>query len=119
MPAAIDKLRRELQEAREALGQVRAARIAAEVNSALAGGEPSVALFLDEGGAEAARHAAKRIIAEPGRVALVAAASPDGVAVLAARAPGATFDCGAFVKRVTAALGRRHPCADRSARRRR
>jgi alanyl-tRNA synthetase len=107
VPAAIGKLRRELQEAREALGQVRAARIAAELDAALAAGDPRVALFLDEGGAEAARHAAKRVIAEPGRVALIAAVAQDGIALLAARGQGADFDCGGFVRRVTAALGGR------------
>jgi alanyl-tRNA synthetase len=105
VPAALAKLRRELAETREALGQARA-RLAAEladglIAAARARGETTVAAFLEDGDVEALRVLAKRIAAEPGLVALLATPTH----VLAARGPGSTFDCAAFVKRLPGARG--------------
>jgi alanyl-tRNA synthetase len=111
VPAAIAKLRRELQEAREALGQARARAIAERAGELIAGaraaGVTTVAALLDGLDADGLRAAAKRIVAEPDLVALLAAPGEGGVHLLAARGAASSFDCGAFIKRAAAALGGR------------
>jgi alanyl-tRNA synthetase len=107
VPTALAKLKRELQETREKLGQARARVMEALAEELLAGGGPVVAALVEDADAEALRLLAKRLTRKPGVVALLAGASGDGIAVLAARAAAASFDCGAFVKRVAAAHGGR------------
>ena len=53
------------------------------------------------------RAVAKRITAEAGFVALLAAPGEGGQQVLAARGAGSDFDCGGFLKRIAAAHGGR------------
>jgi alanyl-tRNA synthetase len=89
--AAVDKLRRDLAGARDALkdGRERLAELTA--NALVVGEGPVVACV--PGDAELLRAIAARVTGA-GRDALLAAASPDGVAVLFARAAGSALDCG-------------------------
>jgi alanyl-tRNA synthetase len=89
---AVDKLRRDLAGARDALkeGRERLAELTADALLA-SGGGPIAACV--PGDAELLRAIAARVTAA-GRDALLAATSPDGVAVLFARAAGSALDCG-------------------------
>jgi alanyl-tRNA synthetase len=111
VPAAIQKLRRELTEARESLGEARgrlAERAAVElVAAAREKGEARVVAVFEGADIAFLRAVAKRVTAEPTFVALLAARTPEGQMVLAARGAESDFDCGAFVKRVAAAHGGR------------
>jgi alanyl-tRNA synthetase len=111
VPAAIQKLRRDLTEARESLGEARgrlAERAAVElVAAARQKGETRVVAVFDAADVAFLRAVAKRVTAEPAMVALLAARNADGHMVLAARGAESDFDCGAFVKRVAAAHGGR------------
>jgi len=107
VPTALAKLRRDLQETREALGAARARLMDRLADALLAEGAPVVTALVEDADAEALRILAKRITGEPGRVALLAAAGPEGILILAARGAGSTFDCGAFIKRTAAAHGGR------------
>jgi alanyl-tRNA synthetase len=111
VPLAIQKLRRELTDARESLGEARgrlAERAALElVGAAHAKGETSVVAVFDGVDVPFLRAVAKRVTAEPKLVALLAARLSDGHHVLVARGSESDFDCGAFVKRVAAAHGGR------------
>jgi alanyl-tRNA synthetase len=111
VPAAIQKLRRDLTEARESLGEARgrlAERAAVElVAAAREKGEARVVAVFDAADVAFLRAVAKRVTAEPKLVALLAARTAEGHMVLAARGAESDFDCGAFVKRVAAAHGGR------------
>ena len=50
---------------------------------------------------------AARLTAEPGAVALLAAAEAEGMRVVVARSADSDFECGAFVKRLAASTGGR------------
>src|SRR5262249_42786567 len=105
VPTALAKLRRDLVETRDALGQARA-KLANQLADGLiadarARGHTVVAARVEAADVDALRILAKRIAAEPGFVALLCA----GTHVLAARGPGATFDCAAFVKGLPGARG--------------
>jgi alanyl-tRNA synthetase len=108
---AVQKLRRELAETRESLGQARsrlAERSAEElVAAARAKNETRVVAVFDGADVPFLRAVAKRVTAETGWVALLAARLPDAHLVLAARGSGSSFDCGAFLKRIAAAHGGR------------
>jgi alanyl-tRNA synthetase len=108
---AVDKLRRELTDTRMALGITRGrlAEAAAPglVADAKARGATQVVAVFDDADVDFLRAVAKRVIAEPGFVALLAARGAEGTHVLVTRAPDATFDCGAFLKRVAQATGGR------------
>jgi alanyl-tRNA synthetase len=109
--AGIDKLRRELTEAREALGRVRgrvAGSIATElVASADARGDRRVVGVVEDASLDLLRAIAGRITAEGDRVALLAGEADGGTIVLAARGPLSDFDCGGFLKRAAQAAGGR------------
>jgi alanyl-tRNA synthetase len=111
VPAAVDKLRRELDAARDALGQARAhlAQRAADEMMAVAraAGTPWVIGALDAAGAELLRAVAKRVTEEPRAVALLAGCDDDGIPVVVARGSESTFDCGAFLKLAAQAAGGR------------
>jgi alanyl-tRNA synthetase len=111
VPAAIDKLRRELTETRESLGQARArlAERAADaiIAAARAAGSPIVVAQLDDAPAELLRAIAKRVTATPEAVAILAGHDGDGAPVVLARGSSSTFDCGAFLKRAAQAAGGR------------
>jgi len=111
VPTAFEKLRRDLQETREALGLQRArlAEAAAEdlVRAARAAGETRLVAAFDDASVELLRQVAKRITAEPELVALLAARGPEGTQVLVARGASSPFDCGAFLRRLAQAAGGR------------
>jgi alanyl-tRNA synthetase len=112
VPAALARLRRDLQDAREALGQARARLLGQAIDALLsearAEGRSRVVAFFEDIDVEGLRFAAKRITAEAGWVALLGGnAGEGGVHLLCARAPGADFDCGAFVRGVATSAGGR------------
>jgi alanyl-tRNA synthetase len=111
VPASVDKLRRELTEAREALGATRARlaeHTAAELLATLEKSpEKRVVAVLDGANPDYLRAVAARLTALPEAVALLAGSTPDGLAVLIARGSGSTFGCGAFLKRAAEAAGGR------------
>jgi alanyl-tRNA synthetase len=111
VPAAIQKLRRELAETRETLGETRARlaeRAAVELLDAARGrGEWRVVASFDDADIAFLRAVAKRVTTDPTFVALLAARSSDGQLVLAARGAESSFDCGAFLRRVASAHGGR------------
>ena len=114
--AAVDKLRRELAEAREALGHARlrvAEALADELIAAAAarqGGAPGdlfVVGVVEDATVDLLRKVARRITARPDAVALLAGRAADGTPVLVARGAASAFGCGAFLKRAAAATGGR------------
>src|SRR5262249_33114275 len=111
VPLAIQKLRRELGEARESLGHVRERLAVAAAEELMAAAreqkQKRVVSLFEDGDTRFLRAVAKRVTAEAGWVALVAARTAEGTLVLAARGQGSDFDCGGFVKRVAAATGGR------------
>jgi alanyl-tRNA synthetase len=111
VPAAVDKLRRELTEAREALGAARARlaeHAAGELAAALeASPDKRVVAVLDGAGPEQLRAVAARLTSRPQAVVLLAGRLPDGLPVLIARGAGSSFGCGAFLKRAAEAAGGR------------
>ncbi|MCI0572046.1 MAG: alanine--tRNA ligase-related protein [Myxococcaceae bacterium] len=107
---AVDKLRRDLTEAREALGATRsrlADVVVAELAASLeqAPDRPVVAVL--DGGAELLRSVAARLTSRPESVVLLAGRTSEGLAVLVTRGSGSTFACGAFLKRAAEATGGR------------
>jgi alanyl-tRNA synthetase len=109
VPGAIDKLRRELDGAREALGHARgriAEATAAELAAAAGAGGRAVAV-IDDAGVDLLRAVATRLTARPAVVAFLAGRGPGGLDVLVARGAEARFDCGAFVKKAAAQAGGR------------
>lgn len=109
--AAIDRLRADLQSARDALGDVRArwAEGVAEklLRDAEAAGSSRVVCELAGESVDTVRALAARLSARPEVTAFVASRVDDGLLVLAARGEASGFDCGAWLKRVTAAHGGR------------
>ncbi|MET0591579.1 MAG: DHHA1 domain-containing protein, partial [Polyangiaceae bacterium] len=111
VPAAVEKLRRELTAARESLGQARASlaeRAADEIIAkARAEGRDLVVAQLEDAPAELLRAIAKRITESPAATAILAGRDNEGAPVVLARGAASTFDCGAFLKRAAqAAQGR-------------
>jgi alanyl-tRNA synthetase len=110
---AIEKLRRELGEAREALGQVRGKLANAIADELLAraggtGGASVVVAHLEDAPLDVLRAVAGRITASGDRAALLCGRAEDGGAmVVCARGGASTFDCGAFLKRAAQAAGGR------------
>jgi alanyl-tRNA synthetase len=108
VPAGLDKLRRELADARESLGRVRI-----RVASALADDfvraslDHAVVGVVEDASLDLVRAVAARITLQGNRVAMVAGAADGGTIVLVARGPESSFDCGAFLKRVAALAGGR------------
>lgn len=111
VPAAVEKLRRELHSAREALGHVRArlAQQAAEeiVASAVGEGSERVIAQLDDAPADLLRAVAKRIVEQPRAVAFLAGRDDEGAPVVVVRGAASDFDCGGFLKRAAQAAGGR------------
>lgn len=108
VPDAVERLRADLGEAERRLAATRKS-LAAITAERLLESTPSVLVTaaLPNADRELLREVGKRITAVAGRVALLAAPSPEGTPVFAARAEGADFDCGAFLKQLTAAVGGR------------
>lgn len=111
VPAGIEKLRRELTEAREALGRVRgrvASAFADELlRAARERGERTVVGVVEDASIDLVRAIAGRITAEGDLVALLAGQADGGTIVLVARGPESRFDCGVFLKRAAQAAGGR------------
>jgi alanyl-tRNA synthetase len=108
VPAGLDKLRRELADARESLGRVRirvASALADDFIHATA--DRTVVGVVDDASLDLVRAVAARITSHGDRVAMVAGAADGGTIVLVARGPDSKFDCGAFLKRVAAGAGGR------------
>ncbi len=109
--AAIDRLRADLQSARDALGDVRArwAEGVAEklLRDAAANGSSRVVCLLEGESIETVRALAARLAARPAAVAFVASRVDDGLLVLIARGAESGFDCGAWLKRAATAHGGR------------
>jgi alanyl-tRNA synthetase len=107
VPAAIQKLRRELGDTRETLGQA-LARLADQSASALieearAKGTSIVALF-DGVEVEFLRAIGKRVAVAPfALVGFLGARTPEGIKVLVVRSAQSRFDCGAFLKAAASA----------------
>ncbi|HEU4533401.1 MAG TPA: alanyl-tRNA editing protein, partial [Polyangiaceae bacterium] len=111
--AAVEKLRRELGEARAELGDVRT-RWARSVGAGMlaaarpgAAGERRVVAVFDDLPVELVRALATAFGASEGALAFLAARGPDGIAASVVRGPGVSFDCGAFLRRACAAAGGR------------
>jgi alanyl-tRNA synthetase len=108
---AIEKLRRELSAAREALGQVRAqiAQQKAEelISRARADGRRMVVAQLDGATLEVLRAIAQRVTEEPEAVALLAGSADDAAPVVVVRGSRSSFDCGAFLKHAMSTCGGR------------
>jgi alanyl-tRNA synthetase len=111
VPGAVDKLRRELTLAREALGRARsqiAEAAAAELEAAARESPDHRAIaVLDDASVELLRAIARRITAHPEATSFLAARVDGGVAAMVSRGSGSTFDCGAFLKRAAKAAGGR------------
>lgn len=109
--AAVEKLRRELAAAREALGHARArlAQRAADeiIVAARAEGRDTIIAQLEDAPAELLRAVAKRVTALPYAVAILAGQDDEGSPVVIARGNTSGFDCGAFLKRAAQAAGGR------------
>jgi len=114
--AAVEKLRRDLTEAREALGHARlrvAEALADELTAAAvarrgeAGGDLLVIGLIEDATVDLLRKVAQRITARPDAVALLAGRAPEGIYVLAARGSASTFPCGAFLKLAAMSAGGR------------
>jgi alanyl-tRNA synthetase len=108
VPAALTALRRELDQAKETLGATRRRLADATAQELLArdsGG--AVIATLEEADAALLREVGKRIIAHPGRAALLAAVAGEGTVIFAARGEACDLDCGALLRSVTKAAGGR------------
>lgn len=105
--AAIDKLDRDLADARASLSKARGrllegmtAELLEEASSL--GARPFVRV-IEDGDAAALRTVAGRLTETGACVVLLAAPSAEGTQVLIARGPDSDFDCGAFLKRAAEA----------------
>jgi alanyl-tRNA synthetase len=103
LPSAIERLRREMTGAREALGRVRghlAEALAAEIvlRSTPGASGPFIAV-LEDASPELLRAVAGRLTVAPEAVAMLAGRTPEGLSVLVARGSESRFDCGAFLKK--------------------
>jgi alanyl-tRNA synthetase len=111
VPAAVEKLRRELAAARDALGQARArlAQRAADeiIGAARAEGHAMIIAQLEDAPVELLRAVAKRVTERPDAVAILAGRDEESVPVLVARGAASSFDCGSFLKRAAQAAGGR------------
>jgi len=111
VPLGLEKLRRELADARDALGRVRG-RVAASigdelVTAARVRGDRIVIGVVDDATLDLVRAVAGRITMAGDLVALLAGAAEGGTIVLAARGASSDFDCGALLKRAALATGGR------------
>ena len=105
VPTAVDKLRRELAQSEATLEAARE-RLAEALMPALLGGADGAVVAAVPGDAPVLRALATRIV-DAGRDALLAGVGPDGVAVLLARAPGSSLDCGKTLQAIAKACGGR------------
>jgi alanyl-tRNA synthetase len=111
VPAAVEKLKRDLSEARDELARARilvAESVAAEL---LAGidekGDARVVKVIDGATADVLRTIATRLTARSGVSVFLGGRTAEALSVLVARSRDSQLDCGSFVKRVAAATGGR------------
>lgn len=111
VPTVVEKLRRELTEAREALGAARARlaeHTAVELAAQLdASSDKHLVAVLDGAGPEQLRAVATRLTSHPDAVVFLGGRIADGLAVLISRGAASSFGCGAFLKRAAEAAGGR------------
>jgi alanyl-tRNA synthetase len=111
VPSAVDRLRRELSAAREALGQARAHladHAAAKIfGTARSEGHETIVAALDDAPPDLLRAIAKRVGELPRAVVFLAGRDEEGAPVIVSRGGESTFDCGAFLKRAAQAAGGR------------
>jgi alanyl-tRNA synthetase len=105
VPAAVDKLRRDLAGAEQTIKSTRD-RLAAALAPGLAAAGDGPVIAAVPGDAELVRALAGRVV-DAGRDALLAGTSADGVAVIAVRAAGSALDCGKLLGAVARAGGGR------------
>lgn len=109
--AGVERLRADLQTARESLGVARGQWAAlyarALLDEARAKGETRVVCELSGDMADMTRALASHLTAAPGVVAMLASRTPEGLQVMIARAEESSFDCGAWLKRAVQAHGGR------------
>jgi len=103
VPAAIEKLRRDVESATAELTQLRS-RLATAIIAQLPGEGAAVAAL--PGDAELLRGVAAKLVAA-GRDAILCAPDAGGATVVLMRASGSTLDCGALWKQLAARLGGR------------
>ncbi len=103
---SIDKLRSQLDAARQEHGVTRGL-LAREIAREAPSGEGPVVLVLDEGGAELARAVAARPAEMPVAGAIVGARTPEGLSVVVARGSSASFDSGGLLKQLATNTGGR------------
>lgn len=103
VPAAIDKLRRDVEASGSELTQLRS-RLATTLIAQLPGTGPAIAAI--PGDAELLRSVAAKL-ATAGRDALLCAPEDGGAIVVLMRATGSALDCGALWKQLAARLGGR------------
>jgi alanyl-tRNA synthetase len=109
VPGGVEKLRRELEGSREALGHARI-KLADALGSELAAVARTTGravAVLDDAGPDLLRALATRITAAPEAAAFLAGRGPDGLAVVVARGSASAVDCGAFLKKAAARAGGR------------
>lgn len=123
VPAAVDKLRRELADGKEQLRAAQRRWAEALADRLLSGpgaeapksndrppagaaGAGSVVAAVPGGDVDVLRALATKITAA-GRDAVLAAPGPDGTPVMIARATGSTLDCGALLRSIAQACGGR------------
>jgi alanyl-tRNA synthetase len=103
VPAGVERLRAELEDARADAGRLRAALARTIAEPLLRGPDPRIACVLDDGGAELARSVAAELTREGARLAIVGARTSEGVHLVVARGPSSTENAGAIVKAICAA----------------
>ncbi len=105
----LERLKVELQGARDSQGRLRAQLAESVAASLLAqsGPEPRFVLRLDGFDLEYLRAVGKRLIAAPGAVVLLACSEGESTRLFVARGHSASFDCGLFVKAAVARFGGR------------
>ncbi|MCC6215765.1 MAG: alanyl-tRNA editing protein [Polyangiaceae bacterium] len=108
VPGALEKLRRQLQESREAAGklQARLAELEAGRLEAEQGSRELIVASVEGAGPELLRALASRLV-RPDRAVLLAGERSEGMALLAARGAASSVDCGALVRRLVEAAGGR------------
>jgi len=102
VPAAIDKLERDLSEARESLGLTRAAF--AKAQAAAITGDPAVAILDAD---VATLRALAGEAASGSRLVVLSAPVDDGFHVIAQRGPESETDCGAVFRALASTCGGR------------
>ena len=108
IPTAVDKLRRELAAAEQAIkaGRDRVAELLAPSLLAGTAAPAPIIAMIPGADAELLRALAPRLV-DAGRDAVLAGAGTDGTAILVARAAGSSLACGALVQAIAKATGGR------------